>query len=716
MSTNSFLPENSPITKLIQDTDWLKSPMGPVESWSESLKLTVSLIIGSRFPMFIWWGRDFINIYNEAYAEIAGPSKHPEFFGKPAKSMWAEIWDTVGIFANQVVTTGESLSFKDLPLSVYRKGKNNEAFFTFTYSPIIGTNGKIEGLLGVVQETTEQVLSIREVEFQRKKLSDLFMNSPIAFARVKGPDHVFDLINHAYLELLGHREVLGKSVREALPEIEGQGFFELLDEVYRSGKRYVANEAKVILIRNGVPETRYASFIYEPDKNLSGEVVGIIAIAHDITDIVLSRQAEEENARAMCEALKERDTSLRNLGVINRVGEQLTSILDMKVLVQQITDAGVELSGAQFGAFFYNVLGEDGKQLLLYTISGARQEAFSKFPNPRATEIFHPTFIGAGTVRSDDITRDPRYGQNSPYKGIPPGHLPVRSYLAVSVISRTGEVIGGLFFGHEEPGVFTEQIVPIIEGLASQTAIAMDNARLYQNLEQSLHARDEFLSIASHELKTPLTSLILQSQLRNKMLARGDSYLTNDKLKKMLESDERQLRRLNRLIDDMLDISRIQTGKLSLDKSEHDLGAIAQDVVERFDQQFTDAGVSCDFHRSGSPIVHVDPYRIEQVIINLLTNSLKYGNKKPVSLSVEVNGEEAILKVSDQGRGIKEEDQSRVFSRFERAVSHSEVSGLGLGLSISKEIIEAHEGKISLKSKVGEGSVFEIRLPLIPKA
>ncbi|HEY0066984.1 MAG TPA: PAS domain S-box protein, partial [Flavisolibacter sp.] len=163
----------------------------------------------------------------------------------------------------------------------------------------------------------------------------------------------------------------------------------------------------------------------------------------------------------------------------------ITSEIELEKLVQRVTDIGTELSGAQFGAFFYNVINQKGEAFLLYTISGVAKEAFSKFPNPRNTKIFSPTFSAQGTVRYDDVTKQPEYGQNPPYHGMPKGHLPVRSYLAVPVVSPfTNEAIGGLFFGHPEPGVFTEKSERLIEGVAIQAAIAMGNARLFEEKKQ----------------------------------------------------------------------------------------------------------------------------------------------------------------------------------------------------------------------------------------
>ncbi|MDQ3278750.1 MAG: PAS domain S-box protein, partial [Bacteroidota bacterium] len=178
----------------------------------------------------------------------------------------------------------------------------------------------------------------------------------------------------------------------------------------------------------------------------------------------------------------------------------ITSEVDMEKLVQRITDIGTELSGAQFGAFFYNVINPKGESFFLYTISGVEREAFSKFPMPRNTKIFSPTFNGQGTVRYFDVTEEKNYGQNPPYHGMPKGHLPVRSYMATSVISPiTNEVIGGLFFGHSEPGVFTERSERLVEGVASQAAIAMGNARLFEDMKRTerslVEQREQYHSI-----------------------------------------------------------------------------------------------------------------------------------------------------------------------------------------------------------------------------
>ena len=208
---------------------------------------------------------------------------------------------------------------------------------------------------------------------------------------------------------------------------------------------------------------------------------------------ISERKQLEARLLALNETLDSRIAELREeartLEVLNRTGIAVAAELDLERLVQVVTDAGVELSGAEFGAFFYNVIRADGEAYTLYTLSGAPREAFERFPMPRNTAVFEPTFRGRGPVRSPDILADPRYGHNAPHNGMPTGHLPVRSYLAVPVMSRAGEVLGGLFFGHPQPGMFSERAERIMMALAAQAAVAIDNARLHQTSVNEIAAR-----------------------------------------------------------------------------------------------------------------------------------------------------------------------------------------------------------------------------------
>ena len=240
---------------------------------------------------------------------------------------------------------------------------------------------------------------------------------------------------------------------------------------------------------------------------------------------ISERKALEARLLALNETLEARVRQVREeaqtLEVLNRTGVAVSAEHDLERLVQMVTDAGVELSHAEFGAFFYNIIKEGGEAYTLYTLSGAPRSAFEKYPMPRNTAVFEPTFRGRGPVRSDDILSDARYGKSAPYHGMPDGHLPVRSYLAVPVVSRSGEVLGGLFFGHHQPRVFTERAERIVTGLASQAAVALDNARLFQTSQTEIAARKE----AERELQNLNDTLEQRADERARQLATSQTQL-----------------------------------------------------------------------------------------------------------------------------------------------------------------------------------------------
>jgi signal transduction histidine kinase len=235
------------------------------------------------------------------------------------------------------------------------------------------------------------------------------------------------------------------------------------------------------------------------------------------------------------------------------------------------------------------------------------------------------------------------------------------------------------------------------------------------DLEHAVRMRDDFMSIVSHEVRTPLNGLILETQLRKLHLAKGNaSAFTMEKLNAMVERDERQIQSLIRLIEDMLDVSRIRTGKLSIRPQPFDLSELVRQLLENYAAQIAAAESSISLI-ADDPVIGVwDEFRIEQVISNLLTNALRYGARKPVTVKVFSDSESgrACVEVTDQGIGITPENQKRIFQQFERVSANHAVHGLGLGLFISEQIVLAHGGKIEVESEVGQGSTFRVCLPL----
>jgi PAS domain S-box-containing protein len=533
------------------------------------------------------------------------------------------------------------------------------------------------------------------------------------------------------------------------------------------------------------------------------------------TRVAILEQVDVERQQ-IAEQLRDETQVIETL---NRIGALLAGELDVQRLVQVVTDETTALTGAQFGALFYNVQNEQGESYTLYTLSGAPREAFDGFPMPRNTRIFGPTFRGEAIIRLADVTQDPRYGQNPPYHGMPAGHLPVRSYLAVPVKSRSGAVLGGLFFGHAEPGRFSERDERLVAGIAAQAAIAIDNAHLFREVAEAqahysslfegaadaiivtdsegrlldvnpaavalfgypegtlremrmgdLAARGaawaaddlerlltsdawngevelrrvdgsivpveartsrvtvpdggvfvsvmrdfserrqleqmqrEFTALVTHELKAPLTSLKGFAQL----LYRRRTWDT-----RAVEVILDRAQHLERLISDLLDVASMDAGRMELRRAETDLRELVEDAVDEARELATGHCINAELPDATIRCL-VDPHRITQVLENLLTNAIKYspaGGSITVTLARDADSVE--IAVRDTGIGIAAEAIPSLFSRFFRVetVHMASVQGLGLGLYISRALVEAHGGRIWAESTPGEGSRFAFTLP-----
>jgi PAS domain S-box-containing protein len=437
---------------------------------------------------------------------------------------------------------------------------------------------------------------------------------------------------------------------------------------------------------------------------VDGREVGRVWSFRDIT----ARKHTEE-------ALRE---ETRILEILNETGTALASELDLQSLLQTVTDAATQLTGAQFGAFFYNSTDENGDAYMLYTLSGAPREAFQDFGQPRATPLFGPTFKGDAPIRLDDVLEDPRYGKMPPHHGMPRGHLPVRSYLAVPVISRSAEVIGGLFFGHAEAGRFTDRSERLVVAIAAQAAIAVDNARLYESeraarasAERLSDMKDRFLANLSHELRTPLNAVLGWAQ----MLRRGGKGEAD--LQKGLEAIERSARVQSQLIGDLLDTSRITSGKVRLDVQALDPISFIDAAIETVRPSAEAKGIRLlSLLDPGAGPISGDPARLQQVMWNLLSNAIKFTPKGgKVQVMLERVNSHIEINVTDSGIGIKPEFVPHVFDRFQQGdlSTTKAFGGLGLGLSIVKHLVELHGGTVKASSPGQDhGATFAIHLPL----
>lgn len=862
------------LARLIAEKDWSDSPVGHPSDWPQSLKTTVGLILPAAAQIIVFWGPEYVAIYNDAYAPAIGDN-HPHALGRPAREHWAELWDDLEPLLRSVREKGETVFAKDRPFYVERFGYPETVYFDISYSAIPGEAGDVAGILCVVNDTTERVLAEKRSLEDRERLTQMFDQSPTFTAVMRGPDHIFEVANPAYRALIGHRDIIGKTIRDALPEISGQGFFELLDEVYQSGKPFVGLDTAVVVERGNGEEQRHVDFVYQPLTDGNHRVNGILVQGSDVTerrraqhqlqesedrlrlsteaanigtwdfnpnngelrwdvrckelfglppeasvtyDVFLAglhpddRQATDEavqnalrpdgpgsysvvyrtvglvdgierwvaamgrsvftevDGRRMAtrfigtvidiSASKATEQRLRdeshNLEVLNATGTAIAGELDLERVVQLVTDAGVELTGAEFGAFFYNVVNPTGESYMLYTLSGAPRSAFEQFPMPRNTAVFAPTFGGEGVVRSEDITKDARYGRSDPHFGMPKGHLPVVSYLAVPVMGRTGEVIGGLFFGHPEPGRFEERHEQLMEGIAAQAAIAIDNARLFGNAQHEIEQRmraEQALTALNETLESRVAEEIQQRSRVEEALRQTQKMETVGQLsggiahdfnnllqvihgnlsimQRLLPPDDEKLRRsVNNALSGteraaaltkrLLAFSRRQP----LDPKPIDINRLILDMTELLHRTLGETIIIENKLTTGIPSALVDANQLENAILNLAINArdaMPGGGHLEIGTSVAAleeaeltelglpRGRYLLVEVRDNGEGMSEEVRTRAVEPF---FSTKEVGqGTGLGLSMVYGFVNQSGGQLRLNSKLGEGTVVELYLP-----
>ena len=323
-STAAIFPGHGEMAARCRAFDWAATALGPVSGWSQSLRTTVGIMLGSRNPMFLFWGPDLVQVYNDAYRPSLGEAgRHPLALGMRGADFWTEIWDTIGPQIDQVMTRGEATWHEDQYLPILRNGRLEDVWWTYSYSPVFDDDGSIGGTLVVCLETTQRVLADRErqrlldetaraegaLAVERARLAYVFQRAPSFLAVLRGPEFVFELANEAYYNVVGHRELIGRPVLDALPEVREQGFEKLLNSVLESGEPFIGREIRVELARtpDSPLEERYVDFVYLPIIEVDGTRSGIIAHGTDVTEQVLARREverllqESENARAEAE-------------------------------------------------------------------------------------------------------------------------------------------------------------------------------------------------------------------------------------------------------------------------------------------------------------------------------------------------------------------------------------------------------------------------------
>lgn len=487
--------------------------------------------------------------------------------------------------------------------------------------------------------------ALRLAEAERRRLHGILMQAPALIAYLRGPQHIYELANPLYMNAVGdERDVLGKSIREALPELSGQGIFALLDEVYTTGTTYIGEEALIKLDRNGdgALEDVYFNFVYQPTLDETGAVDGILVHAGDITELVRARQRAEES--------EERFRLLAdNMSQFAWIADETGNII------------------------WYNQRWYDYTGTTLDEMKGWGW-----------TKVHHPEYVD-GVVKK------------------------------LSDCFRTGSLWEDTFPLRGKDGVyrwFLSRAIPIRDESGRVTRWFGTNTDVTEQ-RQLQQQNEDFISIASHELKTPVTSLKAYAQLLSLRFRKAGDTRSAELLEKM----DGQLNKLTKLIADLLDETKIQSGKLPLQISEFDYGELMREIIEEIQRTAMGHTIACE---AAPPCrIEGDRERIGQVLTNLLTNAVKYSPEADrVIVRAAVEDGEIVTSVQDFGIGISREKQAKVFDRFFRIQEQDEQTypGLGLGLYISAEIVRRHHGRIWVESDEGEGATFTFSLPLVAPA
>lgn len=409
-------------------------------------------------------------------------------------------------------------------------------------------------------------------------------------------------------------------------------------------------------------------------------------VQHMQTQDRLRREAATATEIA-AELALERET----LAKVNEIGRTMHGELDQHKLVQAVIDVATQLTGAEIGAFFYSPT-DTGDRFTMFAVSGAPRETFSRMGLPHSTPLFASTFSGKAVVRIDDVTTDARYGRTMPHRGMPEGHPPVRSYLAVPVISRAGSVLGALFFGHAEPSVFGDRAQRLAVALAANAATAMDNARLFadqqrliKELEKTNDELDQFAYAASHDLRAPLRGI---SNLAT-WIEEDLGGATPKKVREHIAMLKGRASRMDKLINGLLELARV--GRVRQKAERVDVTELLHETIDLLSAP----EASRILIVGAMPMMIAERFALQQVFLNLILNAVQHAGRKDVIVRIMATErpDEYEFAVSDNGVGIPVEHHERVWQIFQTLQARDIVESTGIGLTIVRKQVEANGGR-----------------------
>ena len=601
-------------------------------------------------------------------------------------------------------------------------GPLEDRLWSATHTPIFDDDGEVAFILQHTTDVTEmrrleaetellkRALAVQEsrdaLDLQVTSLREMFDQAPGFFAFLRGPEHVFEMTNRAYERLIGRANIVGKTVREALPDVAGQGFFELLDRVFATQKPYVGSAVAVALARaeSGALDERVLDFIYQPIVGSDGRSVGILVQGNDVTE----RERIEARQRFLAQASDALATAGDDLdrALVRLANAACNGFADWCIIDRFDDDGGARrLACARPG--LDALVAEARRYAPTHGVSPLH-------PTLRA-DALRPTMEDWSPEKNDAVARSPEHGKW--LHAVAP-----RSVLGVPLVAR-GRRLGVItFMLSTTPRRFDERDLAIAEELARMASTVIDNVLLAKErnelylreqaararAEAANQAKDEFLAMLGHELRNPLSPILTAVQL---LKLRGDSASLREQT-----IIERQAQHLVRLVDDLLDVSRITRGKIAVQKEAVDIAAVIANAVEMASPLFEEKRHRLTLDVADAPlVVDGDAVRLGQIVANLLTNAARYSDSGgEITVTARAEAGDVVVRVRDRGIGISAELLPRVFDLFvqgPRRVDRPD-GGLGLGLTLVRSLVALHGGSVEAHSDgPGRGSEFVVRLP-----
>lgn len=664
--------------------DWSSTPLGPSDAWPQSLLSALSICLHSRFPTAIYWGDEFRLLYNDAWSHIPG-ERHPAALGQPAVQVWSDIWHVIEAQFRQVYVTGEGFTVFDQMLPMVREGEVAETYWNYSLSPIHGEDGTIVGIFNQGHETTDRVMAERRSRAELDRLNQMFAQAPGFAAVLRGPTHVFELTNAAYGNLIGHRDVLGMPVRDALPDIDGQGYFEILDKVFATGETFVGSALPVNLQAEpgGPIEPRFVDLVYQPITDDAGRVSGIFVQGHDVTDRVLAeREVRESEAR-------------------------------FRALIEHAPDK-MWINHADGAVAYFNNAWRD------YTGHPITPEGLSW------TEAFHPDDRGLlVSKRNAGIAAGVAYEVEARMRRIRDGAW--RWHLCrVAPLKVGSEIVNWAGMATDIDDVLRarQQLAELNQTLESRVTERTDAlAAAHEQLRQSqkMEAIGQLTGGLAHDLNNMLTVISGNLDLARRNLDGADPA----KVERSLANAMRGADSAAALTKRLLAFARRQPlAPRSLDPAE--LVLDMSELLRRSLGELIDLQVVA---KAGAATIHADGHALENAILNLavnardamsgvgkLTISVERVSVPPVqAAALEIaDGGYVLVQVTDTGSGMDAVTVQRAVDPF--FTTKEQGKGTGLGLSMVYGFMKQSGGALSIHSLLGEGTKVRLFFPLADTA